>query len=123
MVMSVPYRRLLMLAFLLVTAFCALGYRLVDLQVLRHDELRDWAKNNTQRRVLFEPRRGEIRDVRGNLLATSVFVKTICADPTLIGPHAQEVARAIAPLLEVNEAELTQRLQPRLRTNECSGMS
>ncbi len=122
MVMSVPYRRLLMLAFLLVTAFCALGYRLVDLQVLRHDELRDWAKNNTQRRVLFEPRRGEIRDVRGNLLATSVFVKTICADPTLIGPHAQEVARAIAPLLEVNEAELAQRLQPRLRTNELGNV-
>lgn len=118
MVMSVQYRRLLMLAFLLVTAFCALGYRLVDLQVLRHDELHDLAKNNTQRRINFEPQRGEIRDVRGNLLATSVFVKTVCADPTLIGPHAADVARAIAPLLNMSEAELTQRLQPRLRTNE-----
>ncbi|HEY1173204.1 MAG TPA: penicillin-binding protein 2 [Verrucomicrobiae bacterium] len=119
---SVPYRRLLTLAVLLVTAFCALGYRLVDLQVMRHDELRDWAKNNTQRRILLEPRRGEIRDVKGNLLASSVFVKTICADPTLLGTHAPEVARAIAPLLEVNESELLQRLQPRLRTNELGNV-
>ncbi len=118
MVMSVPFRRLLTLALLLVTAFCALGYRLVDLQVLRHEELRDLAKNNTERKINFEPKRGEIRDVRGNLLAASVFVKTVCADPTLLGSHAPEVARAIAPLLEVNESELLARLQPRLRTNE-----
>lgn len=119
---SVPFRRLLTLAVLLVVAFCALGYRLVDLQVLRHDELRDLAKNNTHRRILFEPRRGEIKDVKGNLLATSVFVKTVCADPTLIGPHGPEVARAIAPLLEMTEAELVQRFQPRLRTNELGNV-
>lgn len=115
MVMPVPHRRLLALAVLLMAAFSALAYRLVDLQILRHDELRSLAQDNTQRRVLFEPRRGEIRDVRGNLLATSIFVKTLCADPSLIGPYAPQIARAIAPLLEMTEAEVFERIQPRTR--------
>ncbi len=115
MVTPVPYRRLLALALMLMAAFCALAYRLVDLQIFRHDALSNLAQDNTQRRVLFEPRRGEIRDVRGNLLATSVFVKTLCADPTLIGPFAPQVARAVAPLLEMTEAEVLQRIQPRTR--------
>ena len=118
MVTPVPYRRLLVLAFLLVTAFCALAYRLVDLQVLRHAELSNIAQDNTQRRILFEPRRGEIRDVRGNLLATSVFVKTLCADPSLLGPYSPQVARAIAPYLEMTEAEVLQRIQPRIRQTQ-----
>lgn len=115
MVMPVPHRRLLALAVLLMAAFSALAYRLVDLQILRHDELRNLAQDNTQRRILFEPRRGEIRDVRGNLLATSVFVKTLCADPSLIGPYAPQIARSIAPLLEMSEAEVLERIQPRTR--------
>ncbi|HWH71473.1 MAG TPA: hypothetical protein VNT26_19005, partial [Candidatus Sulfotelmatobacter sp.] len=74
-------RRLLALAVLLGAAFVGLGYRLVDLQVLRHEELRAKAQQNTQREYLFEPRRGDILDAKGNLLATSLFVKTVCADP------------------------------------------
>ena len=107
-----------MLVLLLGLAFTGLGYRLVDLQVLRHAELKAKAQQNTQREFRFEPRRGDILDVKGNLLATSVFVKTVCADPVLLGNHQVEVARAVAPLLQVNEAELCQRLLPRLRRNE-----
>src|SRR6185503_5045577 len=57
-------------------------------------------------------------DARGNLLATSVFVKTVYADPTLLGDCQAKVARAIAPLLDLNEGELYNRLLPRLRVNE-----
>ena len=42
-------RRLLMLALLLAIAFAGLGYRLVDLQVLRHEDLRTEARKNTER--------------------------------------------------------------------------
>ena len=107
-----------MLALLLGLAFAGLGYRLVDLQVLRHEELSGIAQRNTQRKSFLEPRRGDILDARGNPLATSVFVKTVCADPILVGNHQAEVARAVAPLLQLNEAELFQRLLPRLRRNE-----
>ncbi len=111
-------RRLLLLALLLGAAFLGLGYRLVDLQILRHDELHAKALRNTLYQTTLEPRRGDILDANGHLLATSSFVKTICADPSLIGPHHAPVARLLAPLLQLPEADLAQRLQPRLRQNE-----
>jgi len=108
----------MLLLLLLGAAFGVLAWRLLDLQVLRHDELLRKAQLNTQREFMLEARRGDILDVRGNLLATSVFVKTVCADPTLLGERRTEVARVLAPVMHVNEADLMQRLVPRLRVNE-----
>ena len=45
-------------------------------------------------------------------------MKTVCADPALIGNRQAEVARAIAPLLQMSEADLGQRLTSRVRQNE-----
>jgi cell division protein FtsI (penicillin-binding protein 3) len=118
MVKRLQYRRLLMLALLLGAAFAGLGYRLVDLQVVKHEELETQARENTQRVYQLEPRRGNIVDSKGNLLATSIFVKTVFADPALIGNRQAEVARAIAPILGLNEAELAQRLMPRVTRND-----
>lgn len=112
-------RRALLLLGFLGAAFAGLGYRLVDLQVLRHDELSARAERNTQREIRQVPRRGEILDVNGTTLATSVPVKTICADPSLIGTQAVLVAHVVAPLLELDEAAIALRLTPRnfLTTN------
>ncbi len=112
------YQRLVWLAVLLGVAFAGLAYRLVDLQVLRHDELSAKAQQNTERQFVLEPRRGDILDVNGNLLATSTFVKTVCADPTLLGNHQPEIARVLAPLLQMPEGDLTQKLLPRVRKDE-----
>ena len=117
MAKQLQYRRLAVLALLLGLAIAGLGYRLVDLQVLRYAELSAKARDNTRREFLLEPRRGDILDIKGNLLATSVFVKTVCADPALIGNRQTEVARAVAPLLQMSENELLQRLMPRLAHN------
>jgi len=100
-------KRVLALLGLLGLAFAGLGYRLVDLQVLRHDELAGKAQQNTQREFWQAPRRGDILDARGNLLATSIFVKTVCADPGLIGNQQAVVARALAPLLQMSESDLS----------------
>src|SRR4051794_9423276 len=118
MVKQLQYRRLLMLTLLLGVAFAGLGYRLVDLQVLRHEDLHAEARKNTERSYQIEPRRGDILDAKGNLLATSVFVKTVCADPVLIGNRQAEVAHAPAPVLLLDEVALAQRLLPRARQNE-----
>ena len=109
---------MLLLLGLLGLAFAGLGYRLVDLQLLRHDELAALAQQNTQLEFFREPRRGSILDTHGNLLATSIFVKTVCADPVLIGNQQATVARTLAPLLQMSEADLYQRLLPRVRRNE-----
>ena len=98
----------------LLIAFSGLGYRLVDLQVYRHDKLRDTARGNTTRTVIIQPRRGDIFDSNGNKLATSRFVKTVCADPVMIGHHYPAVARALAPVLGMDVRDLENKLKPRL---------
>lgn len=103
-------RRLLLLLGFFSLAFAGLGYRLVDLQVVRHDELSARALHATQLEFREAARRGDILDATGNLLATSVPVKTICADPALIGAQAPQVAHAIAPVLNLDEAAILQRL-------------
>lgn len=122
MAKQLQYRRLMVLALMLGVALAALGFRLIDLQVLRYEELSTKARRNTRRELLLEPRRGDILDAKGNMLATSVFVKTVCADPALIGNRRAEVARAVAPLLRVSEAELLERFKPRLLRNESGNV-
>ena len=107
-----------MLALLLAAAFVGLGYRLVDLQVLRHDQLSHIAQGNTFRETVLEPRRGDILDARGNILATSTFVKTICVNPTVLGNYTTEVAHVLAPLLQLEEISLAEQMRPRFITNE-----
>ena len=103
---------------LLAVAFTGLGYRLVDLQVLQHEQIRSETERRMQRTVVRAARRGNILDCRRTLLAGSEFVKTVCADPTLIGTNQAALARSLAPILELNESWLFQRLQPSFYTNE-----
>src|SRR5579862_2160944 len=110
MINRLQLKRALLLLLFLSAAFAGLGYRLVDLQVLRHDELARLAQDNTQREYWQAPRRGDILDTHGNILATSVPAKTICADPSLIGSQQMVVANALAPLLQMSEADLYPKL-------------
>ena len=118
MARRLQYQRVLFLVLLLAAAFAGLGYRLVELQILRHEQLGTEAAQQSQRRILRAPRRGDILDVRGNLLASSVFVKTVCADPSLLGNYQAEVARTVAPLLGLDETDLCNRLLRRISQND-----
>jgi cell division protein FtsI/penicillin-binding protein 2 len=111
------FKRLLALLALVVLAFVGLGFRLVDLQVWRHDELAKLAEKKTQQTEWQVAKRGDILDANGELLATSVPVNTICANPSLIGGQQAVVARALAPLLQMSAADLLQRMTPRLGKN------
>ena len=111
-------KRLLWLVSGLCLAFIGLALRLGDLQVLRHEELQALAEVNTVRKIRIQPRRGDILDARGNLLASSTMVKSVHANPTLLGNKQAEVAHVIAPILGMNEAYLVQRLQPGTRVNK-----
>lgn len=102
------------MAGLLGLALLALGCRLVDLQVVQHDHLQQLAQENTVRKIEREPMRGQILDCHRTPLATSQAAKVVCADPTLVGNWHGPVAHILAPLLEVDEAQLAERLTPRL---------
>jgi cell division protein FtsI/penicillin-binding protein 2 len=112
------YRKLYLLAFGLLLAFLSLAYRLVDWQVLRHEELQGLAATNTVRTIVRDAMRGQILDIRGNPLAVSIPAKMVCADPSLLGDKRVLVARALAPLLETNQEYLLERLAPRLMVAE-----
>jgi cell division protein FtsI/penicillin-binding protein 2 len=111
-------KRLLTLACFLALALVALTYPLVDLQLLRHEELQATADKNTHRSIVRAPLRGQIRDRHGNPLAISVPAKVVCADPTLFGDYRSDIARILAPILQTNETYLAERLQPKLRNTD-----
>lgn len=118
---SLQMRRTLIVMAGFLLLYAGLTYRLVDLQVLQHPELEVEARRNREREILRTPRRGDIVDGRGTLLATSIPARTVCADPMLIGGYAPVVARALAPVLGVSELELQRRLLPRVRQDPATG--
>ena len=81
--------------------FSVLGVRLVDLHVLQHKELAAQALKNREQVVHRQGRRGEIKDVNGNLLANSQSVRIVTADPSIIATQANVVAHKLAPLLKM----------------------
>lgn len=119
MVHAMQIRRLCFFAGCVVTGFAALGYRLVDLQVVRHEQFAEEARNNTERTIVRESKRGDIRDIRGNLLATSKIVHTVCANPETLGTNYLAVASVIAPILELPLSEVADKIRPRLRVNDA----
>lgn len=118
---TLQIRRALVLVAGLLLVYVGLGYRLVELQVWEHPELEQEARRNREREFLRSPRRGDIVDARGTLLATSIPARTVCADPLLIGPYSAHVARALAPVLGMSELELQRRLLPRVRQDPTTG--
>ncbi len=63
------------------TAFTILSARLVQLQVRDHERYYELAMNNHMRKIPIEAQRGEIYDINGEILATSLPLKKISIDP------------------------------------------
>lgn len=112
-----PRTRIAFLAALVVVAFVGLALWIGRFQVVEHKHYQGMARGNIERRSMRPPLRGSILDSRGTLLARSIPVKTVCADPSLMGTQQVLIARTLAPLLQTNQADLLRLLQPRLRTN------
>lgn len=83
--------------------------RLVYLQVFRHAELAAVARSQHSGTEVLQPPRGRILDRTGQTLALSVPVDSVFVDPR----SADDIDRAaavLAPLLELDEARLQERL-------------
>lgn len=111
------HRRLWGFGWAFAVVLAGLVVRLVYVQGL-HPYLPD-ALEDTERKVVRPARRGEILDVRGNVLAKSRIVYSIRADPVVIGTNAAVLARYAAPFLGRPEAELVPLFtaRPEVRTN------
>lgn len=110
-------RRLMVFAGCTSAALVALGGWLYVLQVVMHGKFKEIVADNTQRIFLKQPRRGDILDAHGHKLATSEPVKRVLADPSLIHPWQGEVAKTLAPLLQIPATDIAFQLRL-VRTNE-----
>ena len=93
----------------LVLWFGAVGGRLYWLQVERHDHYAKKAAQQHQRVLDLEPPRGTIYDARGRVLAVSVDVESVFADPQEVKDPAT-TARRLAAVLHLDARELARRL-------------
>lgn len=93
----------------MVTAFGALGARVIHVQGLAADRYVDFGENQRIRRVALPAYRGSIFDRNGNDLALSVRQSSVTANPRRVeDPLA--AAKVLAPLLDREAAELQDRL-------------
>jgi cell division protein FtsI (penicillin-binding protein 3) len=107
--MSVSQKRLLQLfAFLAAWAIVVVG-RLIQVQIVRHDDYTLRATRQQERTLSLNPVRGSIRDVRGRVLAESVSAESVYADPQAIVDR-RVAARALAPIVGDSAKEIEARL-------------
>jgi cell division protein FtsI (penicillin-binding protein 3) len=99
-------RRLLLLRALLATAFCALGVRLVYLQVIDHAHYATLSVEQVRENLTTTALRGGIYDRDGQTLAISRPTSLVVADDFQIKDPATEAA-AMSPLVHVPVAKLT----------------
>src|SRR5215217_1444472 len=94
------------------TACCALAccftlfsFRLVHIQVTKHDEYAALAAKTHGTKQTLYARRGTISDVRGTPLAQNEPVKRVVADASIM-KDLQLAATVIAKRLDMNEASV-----------------
>ncbi len=102
---------------LLAFGFLVIAGQLVNLQVVQHSNLSKSVLQNTQREFVQMPRRGDILDVNHNVLATSIPVKTVSINPSLLGGYQVLVAQTLAPFLKIEASELAKKLTPTVVRN------
>lgn len=105
-----PARRALVLVLFAALWIVVLLLRLLDLQVLRHDEFVKRARKQQEMTLELPPRRGPITDREGRPLAVTPAVDSFFAIPSEIA-DADATAAALAPLLGQNGAEIRKKLQ------------
>jgi cell division protein FtsI (penicillin-binding protein 3) len=109
-VTKTPTRRLYFLAAMLFLWIGAICFRLVRLQVVKHDEFVQRAQRQQNRSIPVEPARGDIYDRNGYALAMSVDVDSVFAVPSEI--HDQETtANLLGKVLDLDPHDIVARLQ------------
>ncbi|MDP6330381.1 MAG: penicillin-binding protein 2 [SAR324 cluster bacterium] len=108
MIYSFKIRLLTIVGLVALSLLIALG-RSFQLQVLEGARLEKLAQSQHQRTVVLEPKRGRITDQKGRILAVSIPVKSLYANPKEI-KSVPETARVLSPHLGISYHKLKRRL-------------
>ena len=95
-------RRLLVTACVMALWGIAIEARLIQLQVYRHDVLVERARRQRSRTITTTPKRGEIVDREGRVLAYSVDAESIFADPSGVADPVK-TARVLCEVVDCPE--------------------
>ena len=99
-------------AFFFLVLFGLVLLRLIDLQIIRHDELTKKAEQQYVVTIELAPKRGDIFDRNLKPLATSLKVPSIYAVPKLINDNQKMVlARILSRILNEKPQSLFKRLK------------
>jgi len=105
-----PTRRLYFLAAILFLWIGIICFRLVRLQIVKHDDFVQRAERQQNRTIPVEPRRGNIYDRNGYALAMSVDVDSVFAVPSEIHDPAT-TATLLGKVLNMDPQEILARLE------------
>jgi cell division protein FtsI (penicillin-binding protein 3) len=104
-----PRRRLRAACVALAVLMSLFVGRLLQLQAVEAPAYAARAEAGRMRTVVLPATRGQITDINGTVLATSVDAKNVTVDQTLVHDPAA-TAMALAPLLDIDAATLVQKL-------------
>ena len=110
-------RRILFVTLILVVWMLAVGARLVQLQIGRHDELAARARNQQLSSIETAPTRGQVLDRQGRELARSLDTASFYADPSEIH-DVNDAAKRIAAVTGQDPADLAKRLDEAKDSNK-----
>ncbi|TDI44236.1 MAG: PASTA domain-containing protein [Acidobacteria bacterium] len=107
-----PVKRRLVILASVMALFCtgSISARLAWLQIHRHDQYIQQARNQLQNIRILPPRRGDIHDRHGNELALSVPSEMVIARPHLVA-DPEDTARLLAPILSQSAGSLEKTLR------------
>ncbi|HEX7224537.1 MAG TPA: penicillin-binding transpeptidase domain-containing protein, partial [Candidatus Limnocylindria bacterium] len=97
--------RAVVLLLLVTVVASAIGARLVWWQIAERDWLATMAMHQLAANEELPAERGEIRDVHGELLATSVELQSVFATPPTVS-HPKKAAAVLASILDISEVAL-----------------
>ena len=104
--------RIYIMLLIFLGGFVYVAISMYKLQIVRHEELFEKAKEKYTKEVVRKGVRGEIFDRNGNLLVCNIPVRNLAADPQVAGDKAEcfRIARLLAPELGLREAFIYKRL-------------
>ncbi|HZQ06276.1 MAG TPA: penicillin-binding protein 2 [Anaerolineae bacterium] len=108
-------RRTYVIFAILLAGALMIAVRLGYWQVMRHDDLNQVAVGLRERTITEYARRGDILTSDGILLATDIYDYEVAAHPNLIS-NPKEQAQALAPVLNISQTELTEKLSSKAST-------
>jgi len=104
--------RIIFISCLLFFCFVIIAGRMFQLQVLKKEHLYKLAAQQHHAQIPFGAKRGTVYDRKGNELAVSVEVDSVCADPRRM-VEAARTANEVGSILQIDREELKRRFKSR----------